>query len=135
MAVPKKYDDIDFVPPKAAQEAAKKVLKWRDEHGDEVKAMTKTGWTRARMLAKGGALSPDIVRRMYNFKRHKKNSKIAPEHEGEPWKDNGYVAWLGWGGDEGVAWAERVVKRMQKRDEANVEAARGLLASARLLLR
>jgi len=35
-----KYDDIDFKPPKGAANAAKKALKWREEHGDEVDAGT-----------------------------------------------------------------------------------------------
>lgn len=103
--------DKKFTPPKAAQNAAKKAIKWREEHGDEVKAMTQTGWTRARQLADGDALSYDIVKRMANFNRHRKNSTIAPEHKNEPWKDNGYVAWLGWGGDTGVDWAMNVVER------------------------
>lgn len=98
-----------YVAPKAAQAAAKKVLAWRDKYGDEVKAMTQTGWTRANQLAKGENLSYDTVKRMANFERHRKNSKIDPKHKDEPWKDNGYVAWLGWGGDAGIAWARKIV--------------------------
>lgn len=63
--------------PAGAQAAAKKVLKWRDEHGDEVKAMTPVGWQRANQLAKGENLSLKTVKRMAAFARHKKNSKIA----------------------------------------------------------
>lgn len=100
-----------FKPPKGAQEAAKKVLRWRDEHGDEVKGMTRVGWTRANQLAKGENLSLDTVKRMASFARHKSNSEIEKEHRGEPWKDAGYVAWLGWGGDVGINWAQRVSER------------------------
>jgi hypothetical protein len=48
---------------------------------------------------------------MSAFNRHRKNSKIDPEFKDTPWKDKGYVAWLIWGGDEGVDWA------MKKADE------------------
>jgi hypothetical protein len=100
--------------PTAAKENAKKALDWRDQYGrDEVTAGTPVGWQRANQLAKGEKLSLDVVSRMAQFNRHRKNSKIAPEHKSEPWKDNGYVAWLIWGGDEGVDWA------MKKMDEIN----------------
>ena len=94
-----------FIPPAGAAAAAKKALKWRDEHGDEVKGGTRVGWTRANQLAKRENISLDTVKRMASFNRHRKNSKISPEHKDEPWKDNGYIAWLIWGGDAGVDWA------------------------------
>jgi hypothetical protein len=109
-----------FVPPKSAQNAAKKALRWKDEHGSEVKAMTQTGWTRARQLANGDSLSYDIVKRMAQFNRHRKNSKVSPEHKDEPWKDNGYVAWLGWGGTTGVDWAAKVVERVEKKRQSSL---------------
>ena len=100
--------------PAAAKENAKKALDWRDQYGrDEVTAGTPVGWQRANQLAKGEALSADVVSRMAQFNRHRKNSTIDPKHKSEPWKDNGYVAWLIWGGDEGVDWA------MKKMDEIN----------------
>lgn len=100
--------------PAAAKENAKKALEWRDKYGrDEVTAGTPVGWQRANQLSKGEALSKDIVSRMAQFNRHRKNSKIDPEVKDTPWKDNGYVAWLIWGGDEGVDWA------MKKMDELN----------------
>lgn len=117
--IPEKYSDLDFTPPKAAQKNAKKALRWKEEHGDEVDAGTQTGWRRARQLSKGKELSPDVVDRMAQFNRHRSNSKIADKHEGEPWKDNGYVAWLIWGGDEGVDWAMRMADKMDKRDQQN----------------
>lgn len=103
-------EEQTFVPPAGAAAAAKKALKWRDEHGDEVKAGTRVGWTRANQLAKREKISLDTVKRMAAFNRHRKNSKIAPEHKDEPWKDNGHVAWLIWGGDAGVDWAMEISK-------------------------
>jgi hypothetical protein len=91
--------------PKSARNNAKKVLRWREEHGDEVKGMTATGWRRASQLASGDRLSADVVKRMAQFNRHRKNAEVAPEFKDTPWKDNGHVAWLGWGGTTGVDWA------------------------------
>lgn len=95
-------------PPKAAQDNAKKVLRWKEEHGDEVDGMTSVGWRRANQLADGEPLSLDVIKRMAQFARHEDNKEIAEKHKSEPWKDNGYVAWLGWGGDEGIDWAKRM---------------------------
>lgn len=105
--------------PKAATENAKKALEWRDKYGrEEVDAGTPVGWQRANQLAKGEALSYDVVSRMAQFNRHRKNSKIAPEFKDTPWKDRGYVAWLIWGGDEGVDWAMKTMDQIKK-EEAN----------------
>lgn len=106
-------------PPKIAQENAKKVLRWREEHGDEVEAMTDEGWERARQLADGGPLDIDTIKKMSQFQRHKDNSELSEEYEGEPWRDNGYVAWLGWGGDEGMKWAEKTVQKYEERKKEN----------------
>ncbi len=105
--------------PKAATENAKKALEWRDKYGrEEVEAGTPVGWQRANQLAKGEALSYDVVSRMAQFNRHRKNSKVASEFKDTPWKDRGYVAWLIWGGDEGVDWAMKTMDQIKK-EEAN----------------
>lgn len=100
-----------FVPPSNVAKEAQQALDWRDEHGDEVKAMTKTGWTRANQLAKREEISLKTVRRMRDFfDRHEKNKDVSPDHKDEPWKDNGHVAWKGWGGDAGKRWVKKVLK-------------------------
>ena len=92
--------------PAAAKKNAQMAIDWKEKYGrDEVDAGTPVGWARAHQLAKGENLSTDTVKRMSAFNRHRKNSSIAPEHKATPWKDRGYVAWLIWGGDEGVDWA------------------------------
>ena len=84
--------------PKEAQDGACKVLEWIDKYGrDEVEGMTQVGLQRANQLCKRRPISVETVARMASFQRHKRNSEIAPEFEGKPWKDKGYVAWLGWG--------------------------------------
>ena len=96
-----------FIPPQSVRKNAQKVLDWRNQYPNEIKGMTRTGWIRANQLAKGKCLSQNIVKRIYKFKRHEKNSTIPKELKQTPWKDAGNVAWLGWGGDEAILWAKR----------------------------
>tara|TARA_B100000900_G_scaffold416149_1_gene449523 strand:- start:3675 stop:4547 length:873 start_codon:yes stop_codon:yes gene_type:complete len=119
----KKYESFIFEKedkfgdyPKAASKNAKQAIEWKEKHGrDEVQGGTEVGWQRAHQLAKGEAVSRDVLGRMAAFNRHRKNSKISAEHKDTPWKDNGHVAWLIWGGDEGVDWA---IKKMEELDES-----------------
>jgi len=91
--------------PESASNNAKKVLAWKKKYGKEVKGMTSVGWTRANQLASNEKLSYKTIARMAAFKRHQKNATIDPKYKSTPWKDRGYVAWLGWGGTSGVNWA------------------------------
>jgi hypothetical protein len=104
------FDDY----PESARNNACKALKWREEHGDEVKGMTQVGWIRANQLCKGKKISKETIGRMSGFQRHRKNAEVAPELKSTPWKDAGYVAWLGWGGETGISWAEKKLASLQK---------------------
>lgn len=106
-----------YKPPESARNNARRVLRWKEEHGDEVKGMTRTGWARANQLASGENLSRETVGRMAAFERHRQNSKVADEYKGEPWKDAGHVAWLGWGGDSGISWAQSIVGKRTVTDD------------------
>ena len=104
--------------PSAASKNAQKAIDWKEKYGrDTVTAGTAVGWQRAHQLAKGEALSQDVVSRMAQFNRHRKNSTIAPEFKDEPWKDKGYVAWLIWGGDEGVDWAMKTMDKINTEEK------------------
>jgi hypothetical protein len=107
--------------PKSAKENACKVLKWRDEYGDEVKGMTQVGWVRANQLCKGENISEETIARMSSFQRHRQNAEISDEYKGTPWKDAGYVAWLGWGGTEGIEWASRKLENIREDMSAHTE--------------
>lgn len=110
-----------FKAPESARNNAKKVLRWREEHGDAVKGMTRVGWTRASQLASNETLSLETVKRMAQFNRHRKNAEVAPEYKNEPWRDAGYVAWLGWGGTSGIEWAKRIAEREMNKSETIIE--------------
>ena len=106
--------------PQSASDAACKVLGWIEKYGrDEVEGMERTGLARANQLCNREPISVDTIARMASFARHKQNSKIAPEFEGTPWKDKGYVAWEGWGSDEGIEWAQRKLEEI--RNEMGIE--------------
>jgi hypothetical protein len=68
-----------------------------------------SGVARAASLANGESLSYGTIKRMAAFfSRHEKN-KSGGEN------DAGFIAWLLWGGDSGRAWANRVIKMVEKR--------------------
>jgi hypothetical protein len=100
--------------PQSATNNAKKVLEWKKKYGKEVKGMTSIGWTRANQLASKRKLSYDTIARMAAFNRHRKNAEIDPKYKETPWKDRGYVAWLGWGGTSGVNWAIKKAKSIRE---------------------
>jgi phage-related protein (TIGR01555 family) len=113
-------DEDTFKPPESVAKEAKKALDYREKYPKETEdAGTKTGWTRANQLAKRENLSLETVKRMKSFfSRHEKNKKINEKYKDEPWKDNGYLMWLAWGGDSGKTWSEKIV-RQQEVDTVN----------------
>lgn len=114
LAIPDKYNHIDFTPPKAAQETAKRALEVRASKPKSKRGMTPVGIARARDLANGKQLSPDTVKRMLAyFTRHE------VDKQGSTWSDQGkgWQAWHGWGGDSGYSFARKVTKQMNTADK------------------
>ena len=114
LAVPKKYDHIDFTPPKSVQENARRALEVRASKPESQRGMTEVGIARARDLMNGETLSPETVRRMLAyFTRHE------VDKQGKTWdeKGKGWQAWHGWGGDEGFSFSRKVVKQMNTADK------------------
>ncbi len=114
LAVPKKYDHIDFTPSKGSQEAGKRALEVRATKPESQRGMTAVGIARARDLANGKELSPETVRRMLAyFTRHE------VDKQGKTWdqQGKGWQAWNGWGGDAGYSWSKKVVKQMNAADK------------------
>lgn len=93
--------------PEAAVENAKTALRWAEENGwgDCGEA---SGKNRANQIANKEKLSRETIARMSAFQRHRQNSD-------RPLGDGcGRLMWLAWGGDEGIAWAERKLKQIDK---------------------
>ncbi len=128
MAIPKKYEHINFKPPEGVSKAAERGLELRSkaspsnrggltpsqasEHG------IGSGVQRAVNLKNRNTVSPKVVKQMKAFfARHEKNKGVKEENKGTPWNDKGYVSWLLWGGDPGKSWSEKIVGQMEKADE------------------
>ena len=92
--------------PKAATENAKIALRWAEENGWG-SCGTAVGKQRANQLAKGEPISEDTIARMAAFERHRQNS------DKELGDGCGRLMWLAWGGDEGIAYAQRKLKEIR----------------------
>lgn len=107
-----RFDDY----PESAVNNAKKALRWKEEYGNEVKAGTAVGWARANQLANRENLSLETVKRMKAFfDRHQGNEKVDPKYKDEPWRDNGYIMHLAWGGISGWNWAKGKIESYNKK--------------------
>ena len=91
--------------PKAASRNAKTALNYAEKNGWG-SCGTPVGKKRANQLANGDNISRDTIARMAAFERHRKNSK---KKLGD---GCGRLMWLAWGGDEGIAWAQRKLKQI-----------------------
>ena len=94
--------------PKEASENAKIALRYAEENGwgDCLEA---TGKMRANQLAKGEPISEETISRMASFERHRQNSQK------ELGDGCGRLAWLAWGGDAGVEWAQRKLEQIRNK--------------------
>jgi hypothetical protein len=124
--IPDKYleerDEDFFIPNESVAQNAEKAIEWSEEHEDEIDAFADDGegLRRARQIAEhnesGEALDIDYWTEINGFQsRHmaQGNHELDSEFEGEPWKDNGYISHLAWGGEEGASQAERVVELVE----------------------
>jgi len=103
VAMANSYSDY----PQAAKVNAQRALNSKDQYGTS--CGTPVGWARANQLAKGENITRETISRMASFERHRQNSK------GDPKKDCGALMWLAWGGDEGIAWAQRKLKEIDNK--------------------
>ena len=110
-----------FKPPLGVANNAKQALEWRAKYPKETAdAGTQVGWVRARQLANRENISEDTIGRMVSFfARHEKNKVVAPEFRNEPWRDNGYLMWQAWGGDEGKTWCNKIYNQIQNNKSLN----------------
>lgn len=95
--------------PKGVSETAQRVLDLWEEHGDQVKGMTRIGWTRAAQLARGGNVSRRTFMRIRSYlarseKVYRKQLARVKAGELDLHRSAAVVAWLGWGGDAAQSW-------------------------------
>jgi HK97 family phage prohead protease len=99
-------EDIDTTPPKQSQQNARRGLELRKVWG---RGGTEVGVARARNISNGDSLSEDTIKRMASFNRHRQNyNPDKKENDGGP--TAGTIAWLLWGGTDGIDWAIRKSK-------------------------
>jgi hypothetical protein len=117
----RKADDNTFRPPESVRSAARRGLelreKWKRGGLDNSEASDQgigSGVQRAVNLKNGDAISLATVKRMAAFfSRHQKNYRPGDkESDGGP--TAGTIAWLLWGGNAGKAWAEGVLRGIEK---------------------
>ena len=106
------YDDY----PQSATNNAKRVKNWIEKYGrDEVRGMTNVGLSRMNQLIAREALSLSVLKRTFSFLSRTKGGgydKINPDYRDTPWKDKGYVAFLGWGGESMLRYAKRKLEQL-----------------------
>lgn len=116
-----------FTPPAAVAANARQALAVRESKPPSQRGMTAVGLARANQLASRDPVSLETVRRMVAyFERHE------VDKQGATWDDQGpgWQAWQGWGGDEGRAWARRIMeesmetKASRRHSESDMEALR-----------
>ena len=106
------YDDY----PQTATNNAKRVKNWIEKYGrNEVRGMTEVGLARMNQLIARESLSLSTLKRTFSFLSRTKGggyNKINPKFSDTPWKDKGYVAFLGWGGEAMLKYAERKLNQL-----------------------
>lgn len=94
--------------PQSATNAAKRALKWKEEHPDN-DCGTRVGWARANQLANKRPISEETIARMASFARHL-------QHEDIPYSEGcGGLMVDAWGGRAGIEWASNKLDEI--RDE------------------
>jgi hypothetical protein len=107
-------EDIDTGDyPDAAVENAQMALDAREDTGNPNDCGTQVGWERANQLVNGEDLSEDTIERMASFARHEDNKEQGEDGRA----DCGWLMWKAWGGDEGIAWAERKSEQIDQARE------------------
>ena len=102
-----KAESDTYTPPEAVADNARRALEVRAEKPPSQRGMTPVGIARARQLANRQPVSVATLRRMASyFARHEVDKQGATWDEQGP----GWQAWMGWGGDEGWAWARRIIE-------------------------
>jgi hypothetical protein len=108
--------DETYTAPQDVADNAQLALDVRATKPESQRGMTPVGLARANQLANREPVSLETVRRMVAyFDRHE------VDKEGATWDEQGkgWQAWHGWGGDEGRAWARRILEEYNMSTKAS----------------
>jgi len=107
--------------PEAVKGNARKAIAWKEEYGEAVQGGIDTGWRRARQLANETYITgQDVIEMAAWWARHREtSSSVSPEWKDEPWRDNGWIAGLIWGGNTADTWVTKARMSMGRTDEAD----------------
>ena len=106
---------MPYKPNQAMQAAAKRAIEYNQSVSPSQRWGTQVGKVRAQQIAQGKALSPDVILRMYSYLSRARTVYLAQRDSKNYGK--GYYAYLGWGGETALAWAEDKIRKMQKAGE------------------
>jgi len=95
--------------PRSASNAACKAVRWAEENGWG-SCGTNIGKQRAHQLCNREKISEETIARMASFMRHRQH-KDVPYDEG-----CGGLMWDAWGSDEGIKWAQRKLRILERQD-------------------
>lgn len=106
---------MPYAPNKMMQEAAKRAIAYNESVAPSQRWGTRVGKIRAQQIAKGQLLSPDVILRMYSYLSRAKTVYEAQRDSKNYGK--GYYAYLGWGGETALAWAQDKIRKMERAGE------------------
>lgn len=104
------FEDTISDYPDGVKNAAKRALNYVDKNGWG-SCGTGVGKQRANQLAKGENISLDTVKRMYSYLSRHKSDLTSSKEYGD---GCGKLMYDAWGGEAGLAWAERKLKQVAK---------------------
>ena len=103
-----------FIPPASVARNAARALKWHKTIGS---GMTAVGVRRAVQLSKRQPVSLATLKRIKAyFDRHQVDErKIGFYQDEDGFPTKGRIAWEGWGSNEAWRWAEREIRKAEKK--------------------
>ncbi len=106
---------MPYAPNQAMRKAAQTAIEYNRRVSPSRRWGTQTGKVRAQQIAQGKELSADVILRMYSYL-----SRARPNYEAQRDSKNygkAYYAYLGWGGETALAWAEDKLNKLRRAGE------------------
>ena len=101
---------ISLKPPVMVAKEAARGLALRDKFN---RGGTAVGIARARDLKNRRTLTPETIMRMVSYFARHEVDKLGKDFYNKERPSNGYIAWLLWGGDVGMKWANTIKKALK----------------------